>query len=84
MDPNDPILLAYQQLQQDRAGLDGLYGAKATADVALAKAQNDSATAGNALSSGVANFEADKTALVTLIQNTLNSGPPSPPVPPKS
>lgn len=77
----DPILAAYQTLQGDRANLDTLYGNKGIADASLAKAQNDSATAGNALTGGASTFEADKSALLTLITNTLTSGPPSVPAP---
>jgi transaldolase len=69
---------ALARLAEDRSDLDGKYGEKSQADATLATAQNNAATAASTLSAGVSKFEADKAALVELINNTFNSGPPAP------
>lgn len=76
--PPPAVVSALELLAEDRAGLDDLYAHDATAAAALADAQNARTVAANALAGARTNFDADKAALITLIQTTFTSGPPAP------
>jgi hypothetical protein len=72
----DPILDAYAKLKQDRADLDLAYAAKATTSAAVTTANNADSVAASDLTAGIVRFDADKAALVKLIQDNITNGPP--------
>lgn len=72
---------ALNKLVTDRTDLDGLYTTKAQTAATLVDATNKDTVAGNALTAGTAQFEADKASLIQAVQNGLTSGPPTAPTP---